>query len=212
MATTLHLDTTVLLGLISDITHGAATTTTAADLHPALQRQIREEAAAPMMATLLLPLLRGKTLVTCEAARDSFARIVEWRASATEATRAGELFSEGLHGLGAVRVVRDYALRETDPEAWWAVARRLAGDPLSRAVFMTAWECGATTVTCNKAVVKRIGTVVARAGAGPEVVVVECARSLLGPPKAQSSSLDRSGQMDGSAPSNNGGNSATPVT
>ena len=188
----LNLDTTVLLALASDITHGTVRVRQQQQLHPALRRQIAEEATTTPLLPELLPLLRGHPLIACGAAAARFREIVAGLASPTERARAEALFARPVEGLEQlllpVIVVPDFtALQDAQrTEVFAAVVDRLRADPLGRAVFVTGWATGAATVTCNKTVVRRISAAVARAGngeAGPRMLVVGCARSLVGRPK-----------------------------
>ncbi|KAI5843670.1 hypothetical protein BZA05DRAFT_178868 [Tricharina praecox] len=186
---TQNLDTTVLLALASDITH-CSCARTIHEVHPALARQMQDEEDDALLPRLVV-LLQDRPLIVCAAARDRFLAIVAGLASESEAARAQGMFSGEVPGLEGLRlpvnVVEDHVLCEGDPEVYVAVVGRLGEDTLSRAVFVTGWAMGVTTVTCNKAVVRRIRAAVARAGegvVGPEMLIVGCARSLVGRPKA----------------------------
>ncbi|RPA93551.1 hypothetical protein L873DRAFT_1847162 [Choiromyces venosus 120613-1] len=194
----INLDVTILLALASDITHGPVACEER--FHPAIIRQLTLESSGRRMCEEIYPLLHTRALLTTATARKRFVEIVDIVGSHSERERARMLLEgeaevgewEGLstYGLGRggggegekwvlglpVRVIDD----DWEPESnlQERVGGRLSG--VNRAVFITGWKRGFTTVTSNRAVAKSIEGLVGDGEVGPHVVVLGSSRSLVG--------------------------------
>ncbi|KAF8533408.1 hypothetical protein BDD12DRAFT_761254 [Trichophaea hybrida] len=201
LSSPLNIDTTILLALISDISHHVSVEVEPR-MHPAILRQLDMEKERPMLPGHLLPVLEGRDMICCVSARERFEEIVDIVASDTERERAQLLLSYpssssnitpedrikrlqelSTHPCSTLKLpivtVPDHTLTSTDPPEFRQVSGKLSS--VNRGAFMTGWARGVTTVTSNRAVAKMVeaacsgGEVV-----GPDVFVVESARSLVG--------------------------------
>jgi hypothetical protein len=204
LSSSLNLDTTILLALISDISHHASVPKEPR-FHPAILRQLEMEAERGMIVSHLLPVLRGRKLFCAKSARDRFDEIVDIVASPSECARAELLFPRSpvppeelaeqfaklsVHPVGEillpVETVPDHIAGPEDPPGFERVAGKLSA--VNRGAFMTGWKRGVTTVTSNRAVAKMVaaaceGKEEGQDVVGPDVYVVESARSLVGKAK-----------------------------
>ena len=187
-----NLDTTILLALISDISNHLHTPRHPR-FHPAILAQLDNEVAAPMLQTHLWPVLAGRKLVCTPSARARFDEIVDIVGSSTEKTRARIVFGEvntpfselcehALPEAGLILPIDTLDDEYEDCSEKPELARRVAGkiSAVNRAVFLTAWEKGWTTVTSNRAVQKYIENAVGEEERGPDMYVVGAVRSLAG--------------------------------
>jgi len=173
-------------------------------MHPAILRQLDMEKERPMLPGHLLPVLEGRDMITCVSARERFEEIVEIVASDTERerarlllshpdddttpeTRTGRMQELSTHPCGTLKLpvvtVPDHSLVSTDPSEFQQVAGKLSS--VNRGAFMTGWARGLTTVTSNRAVAKMVESACCAEElgvevVGPDVFVVESARSLVG--------------------------------
>lgn len=209
LSSTLNLDTTILLALISDISHHPSVPQEPR-FHPAILRQIEMEREKPMLPDQLLPVLAGRDLLCSSSARARFQEIVDIVASDTERARANILLVSlsdepkdsptpeerlaqmqalSTHPLTGLRLpvetVPDFHPTEEDPAEYRRVAMKLS--VVNRGAFMTGWARELTTVTSNRAVAKVVEAAcsVEESGEsgevmGPDVFVVDTARSLVG--------------------------------
>ena len=186
----LNLDTTVLLALVSDISH-LAFVPLQPHFHPAIQRQLDTEKTTPMVPCHLLPVLQHRALVTCVSSRRRFTEIVDAIATDSERERARLLLLDEPAGADSeppltpveraarmarlsvydcsalqlpVLTVPDHKLADSDPPGFRQVADKLS--PINRAAFLTGWVRGLTTVTSNRAVAKVVEAVCGGGGGG----------------------------------------------
>lgn len=178
---TLNLDTTVLIALVSDISH-TRTVTVEPRFHPAILSQLEHEQKSKFLPEHLYPVVEGRELVCTKAAQGRFEEIVEIMASPAERRRAeliltplaegetAELRAERWRGVschalpeGGLRLPirtlgeeEEYEPQEEDEEVVKVVNNKLSGT--NRAVFVTAWLRGWTNVTTNRAVERHITT------------------------------------------------------
>lgn len=189
---TVNLDVTALLALVSDITHDPAVVPEEW-LHPAILAQISAERDGLKMSHALFPALRGKDLVAAEAAKKRFCQIVDIFGSEGEKKRmelvlngAGEEDDVSALGFGGmdlkfpVKIVEDEIEPEGDVQA--KVMAKLS--TVNRAVFMTGWKKGFTTVTSNKTIAKAIEGLIEDGEQGPDMLVLNASRSLVGKGKS----------------------------
>ncbi len=105
LTSTLNLDCTILLALISDITHlrkEDLPMTRKGGYHSAITRQIESEVTLPILPNEIYPLLAGRDLVcTTEAAR-RMRDIVETMGTSTERRRSEIFFATAVSDIGQV--------------------------------------------------------------------------------------------------------------
>lgn len=206
---TLNLDTTILLALISDISH-SANIPHEARFHPAIVRQLEQEQQQPVISELILPIVASHFLICSLSARKRFDEIVNLIASATERRRAAILFEQldgesghaqnngpeeqlgrfeeqSIHRMTGLRLpVRTVPDEIADSENGDSselvrVAGRLSG--VNRGTIITGWKRGLTTITSNRAVTKLVEGCIRDGEVGPDVFVVLTSRSLVGKAK-----------------------------
>ena len=210
---TLNIDCTILLALVSDLSHTAN--------HPilpnytlAITRQIELETQEHLLPSRLWPAMAGKDLVCTHEAAKRMKEIVDTIGMPNERARTEVLLEDG-----SVRPRRD--LREdfarysdyTIPSSWQLpirivqakvseydirkaiqearlppIALQVADQltDINRSVFMYGWMQRITTVSSNRTVAKQVESIVEKNGqgaVGPEIWLREPARSLLGKEK-----------------------------
>jgi hypothetical protein len=89
----LNLDCTILLALVSDVSH--FTLDPDSQRHPAITRQIGREHNSPLLPHVLYPALCGRKLHTPAAAVARMREIIETIGTAAERARAALLFNAG---------------------------------------------------------------------------------------------------------------------
>jgi hypothetical protein len=159
-----------------------------------------------MLETFLLPVLANRALLCASSARDRFDEIVAIVASDTERARWLLLLDNTEGGMSAedrirkfqelsaypvgmlklpVETVTDYSRtdgeEEEEEEVFTRVSKKLS--VVNRGAFTTGWKRGLTTVTSNRAVAKMVEGCVGAQETGPDVWVVNAARSLVGKAK-----------------------------
>ena len=205
LTSTLNLDCTILLALISDISHLRAPATLLD--HESINRQIAMETARPLLPNTLYPTLITRRLVCAEIAAHRMRDIAMTIGTPKERKRleivlgaghasgksANELREE-LGGHSEHSVPEDLLLPiQIESEAVGlarlpSVAARLGPQlsEINRSVFFLGWTRGWTTVTSNRTVTKQIEKVVESEQGevmGPLVSVCTIARSLIGKEK-----------------------------
>ena len=200
---TLNLDCTILLALISDLSHlNISADSTAA--HAAISRQIAAEASDPLLPTELYPALGNRRLVCAAPAARRMREIVGTVGTEAEKRRAELVMGEGRAGEMSPAQLRDALRANSDhpvpenlllPVGVESEAVDLAELPplaavlrpqlseINRSVLFLGWARGWTTVTSNRAVIKQVEQAVeGEEGepAGPPVWVCTTARSLIG--------------------------------
>ncbi|KAG0644834.1 hypothetical protein HOY80DRAFT_214358 [Tuber brumale] len=201
-STTINLDVTILLALVSDITHGPVAIQER--FHPAIRRQLELESSGCRMGEEIYPLLHARTLLTTATAKKRFVEIVDIVGSPSEKERTrivlegqtedGEWEGLSTYGLddnstGAsggkwqlklpVGVVEDDWAPENQPQQ--RIVAKLS--TVNRAVFVTGWKKGFTTITSNRTVAKTIEGLVEDGETGPDMFVLNTSRSLVGKAK-----------------------------
>jgi hypothetical protein len=84
-STTINLDVTILLALVSDITHGPVPIQER--FHPAIKRQLELESSGRRMGEEIYPLLHSRALLTTATAKKRFVEIVDIVGSPSEKER-----------------------------------------------------------------------------------------------------------------------------
>ncbi|KAF2489675.1 hypothetical protein BU16DRAFT_471637 [Lophium mytilinum] len=198
---TLNIDCTILLAIISDISHADVPIQ---DWYPpAVKSQIVSEAKERLLPTQFYPILNGRSMVCTEEAALQMKEIAAIIGTETEKQRALVLFGEISHQSGEdlvmawsklsaystpadfllpIRVLpKDVPDARISPAAA-AVASELT--PINSSVFLFGWMAGLTTLTSNRTTVKQIDRIVDDVGlenwdSGPLLWVSEEARSLI---------------------------------
>ncbi|KAA6408601.1 MAG: hypothetical protein FRX48_07683 [Lasallia pustulata] len=203
---TLNLDCTILLALVSDLSHQPPRP--APCFHKAIARQLELEARDPLLPGRLYPALGARHLVcTAEAAR-RMREIVAGIGTGAEKERTRVVMGDGVGGgeaalrselgrwsryevPGGLRLpVREVGAGVGEGRGLSKVQRKVAGrlTVINRSVFLYGWIEGFTTVSSNRTVAKLIESIVeeemeGEEERGPDVWLCGTARSLLGKEK-----------------------------
>ncbi|MCJ1376972.1 hypothetical protein MMC17_000062 [Xylographa soralifera] len=206
---TLNIDCTILLALVSDLSH--STLDPSPTLHRAIRRQIDLEANEKLLPSSLYPAMAGRDLVCTSLAAKRMREIVEQIGTPSERLRTELLLGEGKAGtsktpaelLAGLAKTSEYTVPEDwrlpirvedgayDLSALPAVAERVKEvlTEINRSVFFYGWTRGWTTVSSNRTVAKLIEGVVENEGeegdVGPMVWLCATARSLVGKEKGR---------------------------
>ncbi|MCJ1266431.1 hypothetical protein MMC22_006316 [Lobaria immixta] len=205
---TLNVDCTILLALISDLSHSPQTPHSPSH-HRAITRQIELEARDHLLPEYLYPALEGRDLVCTAEAATRMREIVEQIGTTSERARAELLLDDDQDDetpsptasrLSLFASHSEYAvpptlrlpihittatvpdlLRQLPPVAH-TIAEQLSA--INRSVFLYGWARGISTVSSNRAVAKVVEDIIADKGEGkvigPEVWLCATARSLVG--------------------------------
>ena len=205
LTSTLNLDCTILLALISDISH-LRTPATLLN-HELINRQIAMEATRPLLPNTLYPTLNTRRLVCAENAARRMRDIAMTVGTPKERERLEIVLGEGRAvgksaeelreelGVHSEHSVPEDLLLPIQVESEVvdlthlpSVASRLGSQlsEINRSVFFLGWARGWTTLTSNRTVTKHIERVVESEQGeviGPLVSVCTTARSLIGKEK-----------------------------
>ncbi|KAH0562692.1 hypothetical protein GP486_002635 [Trichoglossum hirsutum] len=203
---TLNIDCTILLALVSDLSHGAVAPEPR--FHHAIMRQIELEKQEKLLPDLLFPAMGARELVCTREAHRRMREIVELIGTRTEKGRTALLMGDDPgkprdvlvrefrelsdhhvpeHWNLPVKVVEsDVDARKTLPATAKIVAENLS--EINRSVFLFGWASGQTTISSNRTVAKLIENLVEehRKGddeMGPSIWLCPTARSLVGKEK-----------------------------
>lgn len=210
---TLNIDCTILLALVSDLSH-TANHPILPSYTPAITRQIEIETREHLLPSSLWPAMAGKDLVCTHEAAKRMKEIVDTIGMPNEKARTELLLDEEPARSGGdlrkafakysdhaippswvlpIRIVQaevsEYDIRKAIqgaklPHIALQVAEQLTD--INRSVFMYGWMESMTTVSSNRTVAKHIESLVEKDGqgaVGPEIWLREPARSLLGKEK-----------------------------
>ena len=210
---TLNIDCTILLALVSDLSH-TANHSILPSYNPAITRQIEIETREHLLPSSLWPAMAGKDLICTHEAAKRMKEIVDTIGMPNEKARTKLLLDNGPARSGRdlreafakysdhaippswslpIRIVQaevaEYDIRNaiqgaTLPPVALKVADQLTD--INRSVFMYGWIDSMTTVSSNRTVAKQIESIVEKYGqgaVGPEIWLREPARSLLGKEK-----------------------------
>lgn len=199
---TLNIDCTILLALVSDISHSQVAG--APWFNRALRRQIEIEANEQLLPSILWPALSDRKLVCSREAARRMREIVDMIGTETEKARTRILmgddqtksqpelvkefqsFSEHQvptnWQLPISMVVEDIPVLARLPAVAASVASQLS--EINQSVFLYGWASGNTTISSNRTVTKLIETVieehrVCEDEKGPDVWLCPVARSLV---------------------------------
>ncbi|KAH0547577.1 hypothetical protein FGG08_000302 [Glutinoglossum americanum] len=207
---TLNIDCTILLALVSDLSHGAVALQPR--FHRAIVRQIELEKQEKLLPDLLFPAMGVRELVCTREAHRRMREIVELIGTTTERRRTvllmgddpskpREVLVDEFRELSDYEVPRDWNLPirvvESDidagkplPATAKIIAEKLS--EINRSVFLFGWASGLTTISSNRTVAKLIENLVEghRKGddeTGPSIWLCPTARSLVGKEKNRKS-------------------------
>ncbi|KAF2794279.1 hypothetical protein K505DRAFT_275421 [Melanomma pulvis-pyrius CBS 109.77] len=202
---TINIDCTILLALISDISH---TQCPILDWYPGeVRAQIKEEETEKLLATHLYPTIGSHPMVCTREAAEQMYQIVDTLATDTEKERANLLLAQGDHensssedlvrawtamsdhtipeGFNIPIQVVDNNMEETIAKLP-AVASRIADEltPLNASIFFYGWAEGLTTLSSNRARARQIDHIINQNGlndgeTGPHVWLCGESRSLI---------------------------------
>jgi hypothetical protein len=182
LSETLNLDCTILLALISDISHAQCPIL---DWYPSeVRAQIQDEEKEKLLPTHLYPAITSHPMVCTEEAAAQMNLIVDTLATDQEKTRANILLAQRSHSpsqspqstpttlLDEWAALSDHALPldfhlpvrvlpsklPTLLPSLPAVATKIAAEltPLNTAIFFYGWAHGITTLSSNRARAKQI--------------------------------------------------------
>lgn len=210
---TLNIDCTILLALVSDLSH-TANHPVLPNYNSAITRQIEMETRTHLLPSSLWPAMVGKDLVCTHEAAKRMKEIVDTIGMPNERARTELLLDDrpALSGRGLreafakysdhaippswglpIRIVQaevsEYNIKTAIQQATLPPVATQVADQLTdinRSVFMYGWMESMTTVSSNRTVAKQIEGIVEKDGAGavgPEIWLREPARSLLGKEK-----------------------------
>lgn len=201
LSETLNIDCTILLAIISDISHSEVPMQ---DWFPrAVRAQIKAEAEDRLLSTQLYPTMDGHPMVCTTEAAMQMKEIVATIGTDTEKARAQILLGEDEEkprdellkewrqlseyqvpeGLQLpIKVVKREAEGARLPPVAEAAAAQLS--PINKSVFLYGWATGFTTLSSNRTVAKQIEHIIAEKGTdeadvGPPIWLCGEARSLV---------------------------------
>lgn len=204
---TLNIDCTILLALVSDLSHGAIPPEPW--FHRAIKRQIELEAKEQLLPSSLWPAMGSRDLVCTAEAATRMREIVDLIGTEAEKVRTRLLMGEGGRTreelVGAFAEVSEYEVpaewrlpikvvekEDVDVAVLPVVAKKVAErlTAINRSVFLYGWASGRTTISSNRTVAKLIESVVeenrtSEDDRGPDVWLCPTARSLVGKEKGR---------------------------
>ncbi|KAL8776406.1 MAG: hypothetical protein Q9213_008288 [Squamulea squamosa] len=208
---TLNIDCTILLALVSDLSHCA--TTPEPWFHKAISRQIETETREQLLPSILWPAMAGKDLICTEEAAKRMREIVDTIGTETERQRTDLLLhpsttnpqvppkshTELQTSFAAlsnytipssfhlpVRIVPSNQDFTGLPPIAQSVKNALTA--INQSVFLHGWVEGLVTLTSNRSVKKQIEEIVEMDEGeveGPRIWLCGTARSLVGKEKAR---------------------------
>ena len=204
LTSTLNLDCTILLALISDLSHLSMPLDISH--HHAINKQIESEASNPLLPNYLYPALVHRNLKCSGPAARRMREIVHTIGTPDEKDRAQIVLGEGnaWEGKSAAELRQElyrYSAHDV-PEGFQlpievelktvdvttclpAVGAKLQGmlSEINSSVFLLGWERDWATITSNRTVAKQIEEIIEKDDEniiGPTIWVCGTARSLVG--------------------------------
>ncbi|KAH9871205.1 hypothetical protein IAQ61_005384 [Plenodomus lingam] len=202
---TVNIDCTILLALISDISHKECPIL---DWYPGeVRAQIKEEAEEHLLPTRLYPAIASHPMVCTREAADQMNLIVETLATDTEKLRANLLLAQGdRQGRTSEELVAEWVSLSDHsiPEGFQlpievksvdldhitnslpTVAEKVAKElgTLNKSIFLYGWAESLTTLSANRGRARQIETIINEHGledgeAGPHIWLCGESRSLI---------------------------------
>jgi len=212
-SSTLNVDCTILLAIVSDISHGQVKE--APWFNRNIRRQILIEEKEHLMVNSLWPAMVGRTLVCTKFAAQRMREIVDMIGTDTEKARTrifmGDDISKSPKQLSGdfqhlssysvpeewklpIKIVDDHGPGLTPPSALTAAVAKELTD-INQSVFIYGWRAGLTTITSNRVAVKAIektveGNRTSDDDVGPDAWVCPTARSLVAKEKDRRDGYD----------------------
>jgi hypothetical protein len=205
-SSTLNIDCTILLALVSDLSHGEVALEPR--FHRAIIRQIELEKQEKLLPKLLFPAMGARKLVCTHEAHRRMREIVELIGTSTERKRTALLMGDDPEKPQKTLVSEFRELSEYEvPEDWNLPIRVVESDigarkelpptakivaenlsEINQSVFLFGWASGQTTISSNRTVAKLIENLVEEHResddeTGPDVWLCPTARSLVGKEK-----------------------------
>jgi Protein of unknown function (DUF1308) len=205
-SSTLNIDCTILLALVSDLSHGEVKLEPR--FHRAIIRQIELEKQEKLLPELLFPAMGTRELVCTHEAHKRMREIVGLIGTSTEKERTTLLMDDDPEKPRDVRLNEFQRLSEYEVPRYWnlpikvvegnidarktlpptakIVAKNLS--EINQSVFMYGWVSGRTTISSNRTVAKLIENLVEEHREsddemGPDIWLCPTARSLVGKEK-----------------------------
>ncbi|KAF2189070.1 hypothetical protein K469DRAFT_702798 [Zopfia rhizophila CBS 207.26] len=201
----LNIDCTILLALVSDISHAQCPIL---DWYPGeVRAQIKEETQEKLLPTHLYPAIGSHPMVCTQEAADQMNLIVDTLATDTEKARANILLQQNNHeSTDPTELVKAWAELSDHPvpdgfslpisvvpsnlddamQKLPKVAQKAAEEltSLNRAIFFYGWAEGLTTLSSNRARARQIEHIINENGiedgeAGPHIWLCGESRSLI---------------------------------
>jgi hypothetical protein len=197
---TLNLDCTILLALVSDISH-ANQVNEAPWFNNAVRRQMQIEENERLLPEVLWPTLDGKHLVCTKIAANRMQEITNYIGTDTEKARMKLLLDDTGRSSEEIRKKMQELCHHEIPDGWMlpvkicefdvndrrlpSIARTVAKEltDMNKSVFLFGWATGYTTITSNRGAVRVIEHAVTKNTneevGGPDIWVSSVSRSLL---------------------------------
>ncbi|KAI9742097.1 MAG: hypothetical protein M1834_000487 [Cirrosporium novae-zelandiae] len=186
---TLNIDCTLLLAIVSDLSHYPITPSS--HYHKAIRRQIELEATqAPLVPSKLWPAMGTRNLLCTAPAHTRFSEIVDLIGTPTEKKRAAILMGEGTYEgcsreelitafqsltsypvpLGWVLPIKIFASPSSPAPSSLnlllsqlpPIATKVSNNltPINQSIFLFGWHSGLTTLSSNKTVARQIENII----------------------------------------------------
>lgn len=209
MTTTLNVDCTLLLALVSDLSH-IRNLSQSPSQHRAIRRQIEMEAKKALVSTELWPIMGDRELICTKEASGRMHEIVDIIGTATEKERTKILMGETDTDRNSL-ITKFQQLSDHHVPLTWKLPVKVVDSQaqidhglshghlpriahkvlheisdINKSVFLYGWATGLTTISSNRTVAKQIETIVEENRgsddevSGPDVWLCETARSLVG--------------------------------
>ena len=210
----INFDCTILLALISDISHTSLNPLPS--LHSSVCQQISSESSDNLLPGTIYPVVEGRSLFCASEAAHRMWEILNSLGTASEKERANILFGQGAFSHFAPQELQaELGKRSVHPvpsdlrlpinivaegvdssrPPLPTVARKLEKNmsKVNQSVFFLGWQNGWTTMTSNRAAVRTIENILddcpTHEWVGPNFWICRTARSLLGKEKARVSKI-----------------------
>ena len=201
---TINIDCTILLSLVSDISH--SNDAALPSQSSIIRKQIEAEAREKLLPTVLYPIFKDKRLVCTQEAATHMQDLVNTIGTPTERRRTSlimglekdlshdqlcQKYSEiSCHTVPKslqipVKVMPDGNIEDFNLPSVVTVVANALKHPINRSVFLYGWANNSTTITSNAVVAKQIERIVEENRScsmeiGPDVWLCNVPRSLIG--------------------------------
>jgi hypothetical protein len=205
MTSTLNIDCTILLALVSDFSHSSVEAEPW--FHRALKRQVEIEDAENLLPNLLYPALANRKLICTDAAAKRMREIVSTIGTPSEKERTALFMGDTTLDINQVRqnlaahsrfdipdtlrLPITVEIPEEEPSTLPPSAARVKESltAINQSVFLHGWAKAYTTITSNRTVVKQVESVLSKQASDetewPMIWLCPTARSLVGKEKGR---------------------------